>query len=173
MRYLGLLRTRGAPLCIARQDSLEEWEGWGHDGGGEALVTTVLSGSGARFALVRPSSDRVAVFASRDGFALLEDPYGTGEYDVGNALFAIESLELEPDVMRLARFGGRVAVFVAEMPGEAVPVDGSGTLAASGLAEAAWLDLTEGYWTASRFTFEDDDQSIRGVWFEAVEESAP
>lgn len=174
MKYLGLLRTQGSPLCIARGDSLEDWDGWSPDQSGDALLTTVLSTAGARFALVQPASDRVAVFADREGFALLEDPYDADEYDVENALFALESLEIEPDIMRFARFGGRVAVFPAIVPGDAVPDPGPGTLGSGGpdVAEAAWLELAEGFWSASRFTFEDDRLAVRGVWFEAVEEEA-
>lgn len=173
MKYLGLLRTGGAPICIARGDSLEDWEGWHPDlTMGDDLLSTVLSSEGSRFALVRPSSDRVAVFADREGFALLEDPYDAEEYDVQNALFALDSLEIEPDVMRFARFGGRVAVFPADVPGESVPSPGPAALGAgeAAVADAAWLELAEGFWTASRFTFEDERLAVRGVWFEAVEE---
>ncbi|GIW88850.1 MAG: hypothetical protein KatS3mg108_3174 [Isosphaeraceae bacterium] len=172
MKFLGLLRTHGTPVCIARSDSLADWDGWDpHLLEGDELVSTVVAGDGARFALMRPASDRVAVFADHEGFALLEDPYGGEDYNLHDALFALESLEIEPDVLRLARFGGPVALFPAEVPGRSIPSPGPSALGTSPatIADAAWLQLIEGYWTVSQFTFEDERLAVRGVWFEAVE----
>lgn len=174
MNYAGTLLSHGAPLCISRADVLSRWLGARtrlnreHD-----LLSTVVNREGIRYAIVRACTDRVAVFASREAFVLVEVPYTPDRFDLAESLFGIEDCRLEPDILRLGGLGAEVVIFPAGHAGSSILKEASDCLGSVGrgqevfeLATAARLPILPGRWTASLFAFDHRQLVLRGVWFQ-------
>jgi hypothetical protein len=194
MRFIGSLETAGGPVLFTAAELAAEWDGAGGDywalveDVGPERIATYVTRSGLRVGLFGTETGRWAVFANGDEFLLVEvsrAPEGFRLEAAADLDFA--DVAIEPDVLTLAGFGGRVVLFDARLAGDALALAagagvGADAVARSAPAEGAWsppdtavIEVDRGTWSVSTFVHEDDAAGLRleGALFQLVDAAGP
>jgi hypothetical protein len=179
MNHVGRITTDGNPICIGAADLAAEWDGANFPelsaSEQDSLVSTFVDSQGVRFAIVWARSDGLELFASRREFALVEIQGAPEDFEPEFAEFDLECLKVDPEILKLGHFGGRLALFDARLSGVDLdlfrlgcsrsrsPLDPVGQR-----PDTALIDIDPGVWSVSLFLYEEGEVVLWGLWFQRM-----
>ena len=177
MKSFGTLLTRGRPVCIALRDTVSSWSGLPVDSSVETQdsglpIKTVVNEEGVRYALLQLTTGRCEVLASHEEIALVEILDAPEGYSLEDGLMDFEGVAVQPNVLRLSRFGGELVLFDAAHQGEDLEADPGVTplnLDSTETYDVLRLEVAGGYWSVSLFDIEQSELRLTGAWLQCEE----
>lgn len=173
MKFIGSLETAGGPVLFTSDDLAGEWDGT--DGDYWALIEeppsericTFVAKSGIRVGVFTTETGNWSLFASREEILLVEVRWAPESFDLKSAALDFSDVALEPDVLTLSGFGGRIVFFDATLSGDSLQL-ASGGVVRSDPSQGGWnppdtavIEVDRGTWTVSTFIHEDDEAGVR------------
>lgn len=183
MKFIGSLETTGGPVLFTSDDLAADWEGT--DGDYWALIEelppirvfTHVAKSGIRVGVFVTETGNWSLFASREEILLVEVRWAPEDFDLESAVLDFSDVAMEPDILTLSGFGGRLVLFDATLSGDSLQLT-AGAVVRSGPVQGGWnppdtavIEVDRGTWTVSTFVHEDDAAEVRlhGVLFQLVD----
>lgn len=185
MKFIGSLATTGGPVLFTTAELVREWDGT--DGDYWALIedmphpperiTTYITKTGTRVGVFLTQTGNWSLFASHEEILLVEVRHAPQDFVLEAAVLDFSDVALEPDVLSLAGFGGRVVLFDSTLAGEGIDLS-AGPIARSEPYEGGWhppdiavIEVDRGTWTVSTFIHEDETAEVRleGALFQLID----
>jgi hypothetical protein len=186
MKFIGSLETNGGPVLFTTDDLAGDWDGTAGDYWAlieefpTERICTFVAKSGIRVGVFLTETGNWSLFASREEILLVEVSHAPEGFDLESAVLDFSDVAMEPDVLTLSGFGGRIVLFDAALSGDSLQL-ASGAVVRSRPRLGGWnppdtavIEIDRGTWTVSTFVHEDDEAEVRldGALFQLVDGTA-